>query len=188
VKCKLRLAHCCGFLWSFIHDSLGWSWQSTSLPDWGLNQWQHMMETCTSSDVLAGVLPFACSCAIVVLCTALFAVGVGLLLTCLLLLAWLLACPSPPGLAPGFSLSFSSWDELLVLLLLAWSWASLGLHGFAGCIWVMKWCCCGRTVMFFVVSNVSSFTWFSSRWCSPGRLLDVAGSCGAASTSFACSD
>jgi hypothetical protein len=48
-----------------------------------------MLEAYTISDIHAGFLPFACSCAIVVLCTALFAIVVGLLQTCLLLLAWL---------------------------------------------------------------------------------------------------
>jgi hypothetical protein len=89
------------------------------------------------------------------------------------------------------SLSFSSWTSCwtLVLLLLAWSWASIGLHGFAGCDCVMmckNWCC----------------SWYGVQglWCScVGAVLDVrvlfplvilirstasfASSCGAASSS-----
>jgi hypothetical protein len=72
----------------------------------------------------------------------LLAVGDGLLLACLLLLAQLLACPSPPGLAPGCFLSFSSWDGLLVLLLLL----DLELQVDSMVLLEIFVCCCARTV------------------------------------------
>jgi hypothetical protein len=87
---------------------------------------------------------------------------VGLLLACLLLLARLLACPSPSGLAPGFCLSFSSWTCSWLGL------ASNGLHGFAGCDLVMmcKNCCCSWCGAVLDMC-VCCFPWCSS----PGRLL-----------------
>jgi hypothetical protein len=94
----------------------------------------------------------------------LLAVGGSLLLACLLLLARLLACPSPPRLAPGWFLSFSSWDGLLVLLL------SLILS-FRSCPWFLlddyyclcaveeQWCSlCGFPV---------GFEWGCISWSCP---------------------
>jgi hypothetical protein len=71
-----------------------------------------MLESGTCNDMLARFLLVACSCAVIVLCTASVA-------CCW----WWLApgLPSPPGSAP--SLSFTSWTcswLLLVLLLLRW--------------------------------------------------------------------
>jgi hypothetical protein len=142
-----------------------------------------MLETCTSSDVLAGFLPFACSCAIVVLCTAsVLAVDGSLLLACLLLLARLLACPSPPRLAPGSSppglvLSFN-WPPWFCWMCLSDEVQELILF----LVWV------ARTLVFL-------------RWCSVGSVCgcfplvlftrstaSLASSCGAASTNFPCSD
>jgi hypothetical protein len=72
-----------------------------------------MLESGTCNDMHARFLPVACSCAVIVLCTASVA-------CCW----WWLASglPSPPGSAP--SLSFTSWTcswLLLVLLLLRWA-------------------------------------------------------------------
>jgi hypothetical protein len=78
--------------------------------------------------------------------------------------------PSPPGSAPSLSftswicswlsLSFSSWDELLIPLLLAWSWTSLGLHGVC-----------------YLFSDVLMVLWKNSGVLCVGSLLISNGSC-----------
>jgi hypothetical protein len=79
------------------------------------------------------------------------------------------------------SLSFSSWTSCwtLVLLLLAWSWASIGLHGFAGlyCVMMCKnWCCSWYGVQGLWCSCLVQ-CWMCEcgfPWCYPsGRLLTL---------------
>jgi hypothetical protein len=158
-----------------------------------------MLKSCTNSDVLAGVLPLACSCAIVGLCTASVACCWCWLASDLPSSPDLAAvCPSPPGLAPGPACP--SPPGMISWFLFAWLGLVLHLASIVFCWMWFLMCCCGRTVMFFVWlgavcknSGVLEFVlveWAAnSPWCSsPGRLLGVAGSCGAASTTFACSD
>jgi hypothetical protein len=144
-----------------------------------------MLESGTSNDMFARFLPAACSCAVIVLCTASVA-------CC----RWWLASglPSPPGSTP--SLSFTSWTCCWssVLLLLAWSWAFVGLHGFTGCYYVMmcknlccSWCgvqglwcsCVGAVLVVWVLFPLVIF--IRSAAC-------FASSSGAASSSFSFSD
>jgi hypothetical protein len=81
----------------------------------------------------------------------LLAIGDDLLLACLLLLAQLLACPSPPGLAAG-PLSFSSWldlelqlDSMVLLEMFVWWCArTVDVLGVVQC-WTCECCSPGTT-------------------------------------------
>jgi hypothetical protein len=103
---------------------------------------------------------FACSCAIVVLCTALLAVGVGLLLSCLLLQAWLRlvlhllvlllasACPSSPEMICWFLFSRLGLELHLAFMMFCWMCLGDGLQELvlflvygAGTVMFLRWCC-----------------------------------------------
>jgi hypothetical protein len=120
VKHKLRLFLGSNYL-ALQEISKWWTWQSITLQVWGKSiKTQPCMKSCTSSKIYdvqenqpvgwrfdVMVLMLSCYC---------------LLVSCGLLLA----CPSPPGSAPG-GLSFSSWFSSwwLVLLLLVRDYSTL---------------------------------------------------------------
>jgi hypothetical protein len=146
--------------------------------------------------MLARFLPDACSCAVLVLCTASVA-------CCWCSLAS--GLPSPPGSA--LSLTFTSWTcywLLLVLLLLIWAAGSSPPGLVLSFNWPpwFCWMCLSDDLQELVLFLVwGARTLMCLRWCSAGSVCvllplvlfirstaSFASSCGAASTSFSCSD
>jgi hypothetical protein len=158
VKCKLRLKHWCG-LFGFITRFPMMSWAKhffAKLRVFPANN------TCLNHALTviwcARFLPVACSCAVIVLCSA----------TVACCWQWLASSlPSPPGSTPG--LSFSSWTYcwspilLLLGLILSFSWSPWFSWMFLcdevqELVLFLMWC--ARTVVFL-------------RWCSAGHVSAV---------------